>query len=137
MKKVNWQKVFIATALSGVTFALISIFLNYLFSSLYLTTPAIWRTVTGVWLLGMVVYYFLFALFFVLVYALLYTGIPNTGLLKGITYGFLVFLLLGLKSFAVNYISTTLPLDLILIWVIGLAINLLVMGVICGLIYQK
>lgn len=136
MEKINWRSFLLIWFFSVIVFAGLSTLSSYLASDLYSFAPQIWREFSGIWALGIILYYILFPLIFAFGYVLFFMGIPSKGITKGIVYGSVVFLLLGIKVVLVTYCSTIIPLNLILMWLGGSFVNIFALSVICGLIYQ-
>jgi hypothetical protein len=71
-------------------------------------------------------------LFLALVYAIIREGVPGTGARRGITYGFLVFLLAGLPGSLSLYLLINLPSALIAYWTLENLVTYLIGGAVFG-----
>jgi len=112
-----------------------------LFSWVYTLPPIIWKTpaemmTTGNMILSSVVG-FLTSVIFVAVYALLYKGIPNKGVKKGMIYGFLVWLICAFSGIIPMPFYMTINTTVVIYWVTSFFVSYLIMGAIVGAIYKE
>ncbi len=112
-----------------------------LFSWIYEIEPLIWLTPEQMMdtssmiasnLVGLVS-----SFFWVLVFAVLYKGIPGKGIKKGLMYGFLIWLAASFKGIASMPFYMTIAEGVIMYWLVsGLLLNLL-LGTVTAAIYKK
>ena len=96
------------------------------------TGEALWKPETGLYLPTMIVFGFAICILWALGYALLYKGIPGTGLMKGVAYGIALWLLGLLPHTTALYLHTTISPEVI--WVF-LTANGLFRGIVLGLTF--
>lgn len=77
----------------------------------------------------------LVSLAFVLVYAVLYKGIPGTGVKKGLMYGLLVWAVGSLGMASMPYYMTIAP-AVVLYWILNFLAAHLIYGLLVGIIYK-
>lgn len=97
-----------------------------------LTPSNLWVPETGFFMPMMVIYGFSVCILWAFGYALLYKGIPGSGLNKGIIYGFLLWLLGLLPNTVALHLHTTIWPEFN--WVF-LTVNNLIRWVILGIVY--
>jgi len=78
----------------------------------------------------------LIAFIFASVFAILYNGIPQEGVKKGLMYGFLVWLVGGLSGVITMPFYMNIAPALIFYWVVNFLVGSLIMGLIVGAIYK-
>ncbi|MBU0648764.1 hypothetical protein KJ969_01480 [Patescibacteria group bacterium] len=113
---------------------------GWLFNWVYTIPPLIWHTPETMmsassFALG-ILFGIVHALMFVLVYAVLYKGIPCLGAKKGLVYGFLMWLVGALAGMISMPVYMTIAWTVIIYWIAqALALNL-INGAIVGAIYK-
>ncbi|MCF7917956.1 hypothetical protein K9L27_03090 [Candidatus Gracilibacteria bacterium] len=80
---------------------------------------------------------FLMALFFSLVYAILYKGIPGTGVRKGINYAFFMWLVGPFLGMAGMPLYMTISWTVVIYWVVSFLVSMLIQGALLGAIYKE
>jgi hypothetical protein len=129
-------------ALAIWIFSTIWMFLTcgWLFSWIYEIEPIIWYSAETMMSAQTLIFSNLFgilsAVIFVLVFAVLYKGIPKKGISKGLVYGFLVWLIGPFSGMISMPLYMTIAPAVIVYWLISALITFLVMGVIAGAIYK-
>lgn len=102
------------------------------------TDPGLWVEETALYLPTMMVFGLAVCFLWAFGYALLYKGIPGTGIAKGVVYGILLWVLGILPNMAALYLHTTISAEII--WVFITANGLLrgiVLGATYALIYKE
>ena len=114
---------------------------GWLFTWVYEIEPIIWLTPEVMMSTSNMIWSNIIALgaaiLFTLVYAILYKGIPNKGVKKGLTYGFLFWLVGPLTGIIGMPFYMTISTTVVIYWLIQLFIISLVKGAIVGAIYKK
>ncbi|HIH44688.1 MAG TPA: hypothetical protein HA257_06360 [Candidatus Methanoperedenaceae archaeon] len=136
------RKGLIAGLLAGITMVLVDSAVwaatqGYLMP-LYETSAALWKPMdSGTWMTQMVALDIADGLIFGLVYSVIYTGIPQSGVRKGICYGFIVWLVGLVPGMAVSYLMMAIPGMIIVSWLLGGLVDLLAMGAVLAVAYEK
>lgn len=127
----------IAIWIFGVAWAFLTC--GWLFNWVYQIPPIIWKTpeemMTTQSFLGSNAIGLLISLIFVLVYAVLYKGIPGTGVKKGLMYGLLVWAIGSLGMASLPYYMTIAP-AVVLYWILNFLVAHLIHGLLVGAIYR-
>lgn len=141
-RKMDWKRVLLA----GIGGTIVNIVYSMLVCTQFIipwlkevTPPELWIEETALYLPIMMVFGFAVCFLWAFGYALLYKGLPGTGISKGVVYGILVLWVLGvLPNMAALYLHTTISAEII--WVFITANSLLrgiVLGVTYGFIYKE
>ena len=114
---------------------------GWLFNWVYQLPPNIWKdpavimsacNFIGANLIGI-----LRALIFASVYAILYKGIPGSGIKKGMIFGLIVWLVGALSGISSMPFYMTIAVTVVVYWVIQALIMNLIDGIIVGIIYKE
>ncbi|MCK5149399.1 hypothetical protein KAJ87_00545 [Candidatus Pacearchaeota archaeon] len=112
---------------------------GYLFNWVYQLPPNIWKSAEI--MAGNLVWMNLIGLFtatiFVLVFAILYKGIPRKGMKKGIVYGFFVWLLIAVSGMITMPFYMTISPVVVAYWIIQALVLNIIIGAILGAIYKE
>jgi len=133
--KINSKKVIIAGIVGGIVNTIYSILVCSGIMMPYLeeiTGKDFWIPNTVAHIAIMTVFSFLICILWAFGYAILYKGIPGVGLSKGVSYGFLLWLLGILPQTVALHLHTTIWPEFN--WVF-LSINSLVRWLILGIVY--
>jgi len=139
---MNWKRALLA----GLGGTIANIIYSMLVCSQFIipwlkevTAPDLWIEETPLYLPTMILFGFALCFLWAFGYALLYKGIPGTGVTRGLVYGIFVLWLLGvLPHMAALYLHTTISAEII--WVFITANGLfrgIVVGVTYALIYKE
>ncbi len=111
---------------------------NYLMP-LYEASAAVWKPMEplGMWLAQMWALTVAEGMLYGLVYSVLYSGVPGDGVKKGLNFAILLWLIGTVPGMAITYHSMAVPTPIIASWLFGGLINLLVMGAVLALVYEK
>jgi hypothetical protein len=133
---MNFKKVLIAGVVGAIVNAVYSILVctNLIIPWVKRVTPSdFWVPETGLHTFIMIIFGFAICILWAFGYALLYKGLPGTGLSKGVIYGFLLWLLGMLPHTLALHLHTN-------IWPefnwIFLSVNSLIRWIILGMIYS-
>lgn len=132
---MNWKKALLA----GIGGAIVNIIYSMLFCTNLLvpwlkevTAPELWVEETTLFLPTMIVFGFAVCFIWAFGYALLYKGIPGTGVSKGVVYGILLWILGILPNMAALYLHTTISAEIIWFFITA---NGLFRGIVLGATY--
>jgi MFS family permease len=113
---------------------------GWLFNWVYQIAPMIWRSneaiMSGTTLGLSLVFGLLIAFIFVIVYGVLYDGIPSEGVKKGLVYGFLLWLVCALSGMITMPLYMTISWTVVIYWIINALVMMLINGAIVGAIYE-
>jgi hypothetical protein len=115
---------------------------GWLFNWVYKLPPNIWRDwstmpASALNLIGPHVIGIIRALLFVLVFAIIYKGIPGKGVTKGMIYGLLVWIVGALSGLAAMPFYMTIATGVVIYWIIGALFLSVINGAIVGAIYKE
>jgi uncharacterized membrane protein YeaQ/YmgE (transglycosylase-associated protein family) len=115
---------------------------GWLFKWVYKLPPNIWRDwstmpASALNLIGPHVIGIIRALLFVLVFAILYKGIPGKGVNKGMIYGVLVWIVGALSGMASMPFYMTIATTVVIYWIIGALVLSVINGAIVGALYKE
>lgn len=112
---------------------------GWLFNWVYQLPPNIWKTSEEMSsnLVWMNLAGILSAAAFVLVFAVIYKGIPGEGAKKGLIYGFLVWLVSSFSGLITMPLYMTIATTVVIYWIINHLIISLITGAIVGMIYKE
>ncbi len=129
--------------IGGVVVGLIGEFFGFLiygviFNKWVVMTMSLWRPMDSLyWRIGMPLVDIFNGLMLALGYALLYKGIPGTGLKKGLVYGLIIWLITRVAGELFMYVMLPLPFELVVAgWIHGI-ISLLLGGLVLAAIYGR
>lgn len=114
---------------------------GWLFNWVYQIPPIIWKAPEAMMTPGNTAYSLIVgligAILFVLVFAVLYSGIPGTGVKKGLIYGFLMWLVGTVAGIGTLPAYMTIASAVVVYWIIGFLVVGLIKGAIVGAMYKK
>ncbi len=114
---------------------------GWLFNWVYQIPPMIWRSneaiTSGSTMALSLIFGLLIAFIFVLIYAILYDGIPAIDLGKGLLYGFLLWLVAPLSGMITMPLYMTIAWTVIIYWILNALVILLINGAIVAAIYKE
>lgn len=132
---MNWKRALLA----GIGGAIVNVIYSMLICTQLIipwlkevTAPELWIEETALYLPTMIMFGFAVCILWAFGYALLYNGIPGTGVAKGVVYGIVLWILGVLPNMAALYLHTTISPEII--WVFITA-NSLFRGIILGATY--
>lgn len=129
----------IAVTIVGAIFSMLTC--GWLFNWVYLLEPTnVWKPMEdlgGMWYLWVNLGGLFIGIIFALVYALLYKGIPKTGVRKGICYGFLVWLIGTVPGMFATYMFMAVATTVVIYWTVSGLVQYLLLGAVIGLIYKE
>jgi len=140
--KFNWKKIIGASLLIWIIQSIV-IFLTcgWLFNWVYQIEPIIWLDMAAMFTLTNTIAMYsaslLGAFLFVMVFNILYKGIPKKGLEKGIVYGLLVWLVAPLTGMITMPFYMTVAWTVIIYWLIQALVLYIIKGAIVGYIFKK
>ncbi|MBT3323965.1 hypothetical protein HN681_01110 [archaeon] len=140
--KFNYKKIIGASLLIWIVQSIIIMLTcGWLFSWVYEIDPIIWKDMAAMFTLtntiGMYSISLIGAFLFVIVFNILYKGIPKKGLEKGLVYGFLVWLIAPLVGMASMPFYMTISWIVIIYWLIQALVLYIIKGAIVGYIFKK
>ncbi len=115
---------------------------GWLFKWVYKLPPNIWRDWATIQasagnLIGAHVIGIIRALLFVLVFAIIYKGIPGKGITKGMIYGVLVWIVGALSGMPSMPFYMTIATGVVIYWIIQQLVLGVINGAIVGAIYKE
>ena len=137
---MNFKKMILPTFLIwivGTVFVWLTC--GWLFTWVYEIEPLIWVAPEVMMSTENMIYMnlltILLSFFFVMVYSILYKGIPGTGVKKGMTYGLLITLVAGAGMLTMP-LYMTIAWTVVIYWVLQQLVANLIKGFIVGKLYK-
>ncbi len=128
-------------ALTGLVAGLVLIASEFISSLLlavdYSESPSLWKPVTNVWWYQIIAISLVEGLIFSFVYTIFYKNLPGDKLKKGLSFGFLAWLIGTLPAMLTIFIAMAVPNVVIFSWAVGALVNFLLMGCVVSVIYEK
>lgn len=138
---MNYSRILIAGIVIWIV-STIYIFLTcgWLFTWVYQIPPIIWLTPEAMMstenLVGSLGTGLLSAFIFTLIYAILYKGLPYSGIKKGLIYGLLLWLItIGMGIIGMPFYMT-IAWTVVIYWTINFLVGNLLLGLLVGAIYK-
>ena len=137
MVKNNQGKIFQIGVLVGIAFFILHSIEGYLFGGLYTASdPSLWKDMTGNWWMTSLIADIIVGLVFTLVYTIFYKSVPDSGVGKGIQYGFWIWLVGAVPGLIMTFVTMAVPEELVVLWLISSLINNMILGIILGLMFK-
>ncbi len=147
MVEINWKQCFVA----AVVFAIIALVVHSIGAMLtlnYYANPAYFSLWSSLMMPGesapgieffavSILFNFVTGLIFAVAYSLLRNSVPGTGLMKGLNYGGLLFLLSSIPASLSTYLILAVPSFLVVTWAIESLLILLLTGVVFASVIKK
>ncbi len=106
---------------------------------LYQASAAVWKPMEplSTWLAQMWALTLADGILFGIVYSVLYDGIPCRNINKGLIYAVILWLVGVVPGMGMTYLSMNVPTPIIVSWLFGGLIDLLVMGAVLAIVYER
>ncbi len=107
---------------------------------LYQASAAVWKPMEplSAWLAWYLFLLVADGILFGIVYSVLYNGIPGkNNLNRGLNYGVILWLVGIVPGMAVTYLMMAVPTPIIVSWLFGGLIDVLVMGAVLAVVYER
>lgn len=141
--KINWKKSIIAGVVAGIVYIAVGMLVWYLPSSylmpLYEASARLWKPMEPmiIWQAQMWGLQLIEVIIFAAVFSLLYNGIPGKGVRKGLNYGFILWIVGTLPGMMLTYMTMAVPNAIVAHWLFGGLMELLIVGSVISLVYEK
>ncbi len=137
MIKNNQGKIFQIGILTGIILFILSSLEGWLGSGLYAASePLLWKDMSGNWWLYNLVFNIIVGLLLTLVYGIFYNSLPDQGTVRGLQYGFWIWLVGTVPGLLMTLLSMAAPEELVVSWLVGGLFNYLLVGMVMGAMYQ-
>jgi hypothetical protein len=141
-KNMTAKKIILATIVIWLVNAVFMMLTcGWLFQWIYELSPVIWipaEEMMNIYNMAMLYGLNLIVSFiFVYVFTVIHNGVPGKGIRKGMTYGFLVWLVGSLSGMATMPFYMTISTAVIVYWLINALVKYLIDGMILGAIIKK
>ncbi len=105
----------------------------------YDTSAAVWKPMEplNIWLAQMWALTIGEGILYGLVYSVLYGGILGKNVNKGLKFAMILWLVGTVPGMAITYLSMAVPTPIVASWLFGGLINLLVMGAVLAIVYER
>ncbi len=135
--KNNQGKIFQIGMLTGVILFVLSGLQGWLGSGLYASSdPALWKDMTGNWWVYNLVFNLVVGLILTLVYSIFYKALPDSGAIRGLQYGFWIWIIGIVPGLMMTLLTMAVPEELVVVWLISGLFNYLLAGLVIGAMYQ-
>jgi len=138
MFKNNQAKIFQAGVLSGIMLFVLAAIEDWLSSGLYtIADPAIWSAIMYQnWWIYSFCYHVVVGLILVLVYSIFYNSLPDVGAVRGLQFGFWIWVVGTVPGLLMTLMSLAIPEELVIVWLVTGLFNYLLAGLLIGALYQ-
>lgn len=127
--------------LTGLSAGLVLIASEFVSSLLlavdYSESSNLWKPVTDVWWYEIIAISLIEGIIFSFVYIIFYKSLPGDKLKKGLSFGFLAWLLGILPAMLTIFVTMAVPDIVVFSWVVGSLVNFLLVGCVVSVIYEK
>ncbi|MFH1786309.1 MAG: hypothetical protein ABH829_01475 [archaeon] len=137
MKTYRLKDGILAGLAGGLVLLAVNSFTGYFSGYLYALVPIFWKDMTEVWLAGMFFYNFVAGVLMGAVYSIVKDSIPDEGVLKGINFGFLVWLIGPFLSLYLTFMTFAIPTILVLIWAVANLITYPLSGAVIAYVFEQ
>ncbi|MDP2586689.1 MAG: hypothetical protein Q8P32_02865 [Candidatus Komeilibacteria bacterium] len=135
--KNNQGKIFQIGILTGVILFVLSGVQGWLSGGLYATSdPALWKDMSGNWWVYNLAFNLVVGLILTLVYSVFYKGLPDSGAVRGLQYGFWIWIIGIVPGLMMTLLTMAVPEELVVVWLISGLFNYLLAGLVIGSMYQ-
>ena len=137
MVKKNQGKIFQIGILIGVVLFILYSIESWLSGGLYASSdPNLWNDMSGNWWIYSLVFNLIVGLLLMLVYAVFYRGLPDKGAVRGLQYGFWIWLVGMVPGLLITLLMLAVPTELVVVWLVSGLFNYLIVGLIMGAMYK-
>ena len=138
MFKNNQAKVFQAGILSGIMLFVLVAIEDWLASGLYtMADPAIWNALMyHNWWVYSFCYHIIVGLILALVYSVFYNSLPDSGSIRGLQFGFWIWIVGTVPGLLMTLMYLAVPEELAIVWLVAGLFNYLLAGLLIGALYQ-
>lgn len=134
----NQTKIFQAGILSGIMLFVLVAIEDWLAGSLYtMADPAIWNNVMAHnWWVYSFFYHIMVGLILVLAFSLFYNSLPDSGSVKGLQFGFWIWVVGTVPGLLMTLMTLAVPEELVIVWLVTGLFNYLLAGLLIGSLYK-
>lgn len=137
MVKNNQGAIFQIGILVGVILFVFNSLEGWISSGLYIASdPNLWKDMSGNWWVYNLVFNLIVGLLLTLVYGIFYASLPEKGALRGLQYGFWIWLIGMVPGLLLTLLTLAVPEELVVIWLISGLFNYLIVGLLIGSMYR-
>jgi hypothetical protein len=132
------KKIIIGGLLAGVVILLMGMLFGALSAEMYKLSPKVfWKPMGGDWFTKMAVFDFATGLVLAAIYSIIKGALPGAGLMKGISFGIIIWVAGPLIGFTMTYLTMAIRVKLIAVWALNDLLNYVLSGLIFKLIDEK
>lgn len=138
MLQNNQVKIFQTGILSGIMLFVLVAIEDWLASSLYtMADPAIWNnSMAHNWWVYSFFYHIIVGLILVLAFSLFYKSLPDVGAVRGLQFGFWIWVVGTVPGLLMTFMSLAVPEALVVVWLVAGLFNYLLAGLLIGSLYK-
>ncbi len=140
---MNLKKGVVAGFLAGIAMVIADMLVwgatqGYLMP-LYTASAAVWKPMEplGTWLAWYLSLLVAEGILFGLVYSALYDGLPGKNINRGLNYGVIIWLVGTVPGMAATYLMMAVPTPIVASWLFGGLLDVLVMGAVLAVVYER
>jgi len=132
------KKIIIGGLLAGLVIAIMGMVFGAMSADMYKMSPkALWKPMGSDWFTQMVIFDFVTGLLLAYVFSMIKGALPGEGLLKGVSFGVLVFAVGPLLGLTMTYLTMAVRTRLIAVWALNGLVNYVIAGLIFEVIEEK
>ena len=133
------KKIIIGGLLAFVVIVLLGMIFGALSAEMYKLSPKLlWKPMDGNWFTEMIIFDLVTALILAYVYSMVKGTLPGTtGLMKGISFGLIVFAVGPFLGLTMTYLTMAVRTKLIAVWALNGLLNYVLSGIVFELVDKK
>ena len=132
------KKILIGGLLSGAIILIMGVVFGGMSAEMYKLSPQVfWKPMGGDWFSKMVMLDIVSGLVLACIFSIIKGALPGTGLIKGLSFGIIVWLVGPLLGLTMTYLTMAIRAKLIGIWALNGLVNYCIAGLVFELLDEK
>ena len=132
------KKIIIGGVLAGLVILLTGMVFGALSSEMYKMSPRVfWKPMGGDWFTKVIIFDLASGLVLACVFSIIKGMLPGTGLIKGISFGIIVWAVGPMLGLTMTYLTMAIRVKLIAVWALNGLVNYLLSGLVFELLDEK
>jgi hypothetical protein len=132
------KKIIVGGILAGLIIIVMGMVFGAISADMYkMSSKALWKPMGGDWFTQMVLFDIFTGLILAYVFSIVKSGVPASGLTKGVIFGLLAFLIGPFLGLFMTYLTMAVRTKLIIMWGLNGLFNYVLAGIIFEIIDQK
>jgi hypothetical protein len=132
------KKIIIGGLIAGLVIIIVGMVFGALSADMYKMSPKeLWKPMGGDWFPKIIAYDICSAFVLAWIYSIVKNAIPGANLVKGATYGGLMFIVGPMLGLIMTYLTMAIRSKLIVFWALNSLVNYVLSGIIFDLVDRK